>query len=90
MGAAQCRRLGWKSSCGSQRIVGSGVRWRSDTPKIELVTPVAEILEMAKLELARTKGVTRSIMERENSTQSEAWQLIGNNLSNRRSSTSVK
>jgi hypothetical protein len=23
--------------------VGSGVRWRSDTPKIELVTPVALI-----------------------------------------------
>jgi hypothetical protein len=90
MGAGQCRRLGWKNSSGSQGVVGSGMRCRSDTPKIELVTPVAQILEMGKLELARKKGVTRSIMERESSTQSEVWQLTGNKLSNRRSSTSVK
>ena len=89
MRAAQCRSLGRKSSSGSQGIVGSGVRWRSDTPKIELVTPVAQTPEMVKLELARKKVVTRSIMERESSTQSDAWQLIGNKLSNRRSSTYV-
>ena len=82
MRATQCRRLGRKSSSGSQGIVGSGVRWRSDTPKIELVTPVAQTSEMVKLELAIKKVETRSIMEREISTQSDAWQLIGNKLSN--------
>lgn len=33
-------------------IVGSGSRYKSDsTPKVELVTPVAQTLEMAKSEL---------------------------------------
>jgi hypothetical protein len=43
-------------------LVGRGARWRpnshkvdADTPKIELVTPVAQTLEMAKSELARQK-----------------------------------
>lgn len=34
-------------------IVGSGSRLRSDTPKLELVTPVAQTIEMAKSELKR-------------------------------------
>jgi len=40
-------------------LVGSGARWRPnthkvepDTPKVQLVTPVAQTLEMAKSELA--------------------------------------
>jgi len=44
--------------------VGSYARWRpnthkveSDTPKVELVTPVAQTLEMAKSELARQKVI---------------------------------
>ena len=36
-------------------IVGSGSR--STTPKVELVTPVAQNLEMAKSEVARQKGI---------------------------------
>jgi hypothetical protein len=46
----------------SRYLVGRGARWRPhthkvepDTPKVELVTPVAHILEMAKSELARQK-----------------------------------
>jgi hypothetical protein len=45
-------------------LVGSGARWRPhthkvepDTPKVELVTPVAQTLEMAKSELARQKVI---------------------------------
>ena len=45
-------------------LVGTGARWRShthkvepDTPKVELVTPVAQTLEMAKSELARQKVI---------------------------------
>ena len=36
-------------------IVGSGSRWRptSEVPKVELVTPVAQTIEMAKSELKR-------------------------------------
>ena len=38
-------------------IVGSGSRWRpsshQQTPKVELVTPVAQAIEMAKSELKR-------------------------------------
>ena len=38
-------------------IVGSGARWRKTTymesPKVELVTPVAQAIEMAKSELKR-------------------------------------
>jgi hypothetical protein len=44
--------------------VGSGARWRPhthkvepETPKVELVTPVAQTLEMAKSELARQKVI---------------------------------
>ena len=44
--------------------MGTGARWRShthkvelDTPKVELVTPVAQTLEMAKSELARQKVI---------------------------------
>ena len=59
MGAAHRRRLGRKSSYGSQEIVDSGARWRSDTPKVELVTPVPQTLEIAKSELARKKVVAR-------------------------------
>ena len=47
-----------------QYLVGSGARWRPhtqkvepDTPKVELVTPVAQTLEMAKSELARQKVI---------------------------------
>jgi hypothetical protein len=45
-------------------LVGSVARWRPhthkvepDTPKVELVTPVAQTLEMAKSELARQKAI---------------------------------
>lgn len=38
-------------------IVGSGARWRSEIPKVELVTPVAQGLEMAKSDLKRQKVI---------------------------------
>ena len=45
-------------------LMGNGARWRPhthivepDTPKVELVTPVAQTLEMAKSELARQKVI---------------------------------
>jgi len=37
--------------------VGSDTRWCSNTPKVELMTPVTQTLEMAKSELAREKVV---------------------------------
>lgn len=39
-------------------IVGSGARWRPETTlKVQLVTPVAQTLEMAKSELASPKVI---------------------------------
>ena len=51
-------------------IVGSGARWRKtshmESPKVELVTPVAQAIEMAKSELKREgqkviRGKTRRV-----------------------------
>lgn len=40
-------------------IVGSGARWKTETPKVELVTPVAQTIEMAKSELTAPKVIRK-------------------------------
>ena len=39
-------------------IVGSGARWRSESPTVELVTPVAQTLEMARSDKKVIRGMT--------------------------------
>lgn len=51
-------------------IVGSGTQWRSETPQVQLVTPLAQTLEMAKSELAPPK-VIRSRKRRRSFNQLE-------------------
>jgi len=56
MAAALRRHITSASTCRGRHIVGSGARWRSptgssDDPRLTMVTPIAQKIEMAKSEL---------------------------------------